>query len=84
MKSTRDGTTHLDDQIKVPLVLIQRRRRITPNHLLAVNLRRDAHMLPDRQAQAVCRAREGKTVQGRIVREGVFGDEFKGAPFDWV
>ncbi len=43
---------HLDDQVKVAQVVVERRRRVAPDHILAVNLGRDGDVLSDRKAEA--------------------------------
>lgn len=61
--------TDLHDQVKVPLVIVQRHRCVTPDDLLAVDLRIDLNVLSHGKTERVVRVRKLKNVS--IDREHV-------------
>lgn len=76
--------TRLDDQVKVALVAVERRRGVAPHDLFAVDLGHDGDVLSDGEAERVVRVRQAEAVQRGIVRERFFRDERERAPFDRV
>jgi len=77
-------STHLDNKIKVPFIIVERRRGITPNDLFPINLRHDTDVLSDGQSKRVIGVGETESVDCGVVRKSFFLYELERAPFDGV
>jgi len=68
----------------VPFIVVQRRRGVAPDDLLPVNLGHDGDMLSDWESERVVGVGQTESVDGGVMREGLFLHERERAPFDGV
>ena len=59
------GRTHLDEQVKVPEVVVAAGRRVAAHDVLAIDLRRHGDVLTNGKTEDIVRVRQRKAVTAR-------------------